>query len=213
MLPIVFLHGWGANADSFAQVSRFFTGAGVQCIFVNFDCNPNREMTLDDYVEVVEQKLIDEKITRCNIVGHSFGCRVAVLLAGRNPHMIDQMVLTGAAGLRARFNLKVWAKIRLYKMFKIGKGSSDYSKLSPTGKHTFQNIIHRDLSREISKLKTPTMLICGKNDKSTPLYMAKRWTRLQKSSILKVYTEAGHFAFLDQPARFITDTYNFMEKK
>jgi len=171
-------------------------------------------MTLDDYVDIVEQKLIDEKVTTCHVIGHSFGCRVAVLLARRNPHMIRKMVLTGAAGLRPRFNIKTWSKIKLYKMFKVGKGSTDYQKLSPTGKKTFKNIIHRNLAQEIYGLKTPTLLIYGKKDTATPIYMARKWAKLQgNTATLKIYPKAGHYAFIDAPQRFITDAYAFLEAK
>jgi len=203
-IPIVFLHGWGTTSESFAGIRKFFE-ENHKCIFVDFDCNPDKILTLEDYADHVESILIKEKVTYCNIIAHSFGCRVAVLLGLRNPYMIKKMVLTGAAGLRPRFSLKTWGKIRLYKIFKIGKGSSDYQKLCRTGKITFQRIIHRDLSYEISKLELPTLLIFGDRDKATPKYMGKRWTKLQPSSILKIYKGAGHYAFIDQPARFQGD--------
>lgn len=100
----------------------------------------------------------------------------------------------------------------MYKMFGVGKGSSDYRILSPAGKQTFQNIIRRDLSDIIRKIKTPTLLVFGKKDKSTPIYMGKRWTRLQKGSILKVYGDAGHYTFIDRPAKFIRDAYRFLKE-
>jgi len=210
--PIIFLHGWGASSQSFAGVRAFFESA-ARCIFVDFDCNPDKIMTLDDYSEYVEEILIREKITHCHIIAHSFGARVAVMLGVRNPHMIRRMVLTGAAGLKPRFNLKTWTRIRLYKTFGIGKGSSDYQKLSRTGKITFQNIIRRDLAYEIEWLGIPTLLIFGDKDKSTPLNMAKRWTKLQKQSILKIYKGAGHFAFIDRPVEFMNDARTFLHKE
>ena len=146
-----------------------------------------------------------------NIIGHSFGARVAVLLATRHPNLINRLVLTGAAGLRPRRSLRRWARIKIYKWFKIGRGSADYRRLTPAGKRTFQNIIHRDLAPEIARITAPTLLLWGKRDKSTPLYMGKRWTKLLQRAILKVYPRAGHFAFLDAPARFIHDAYQFLD--
>lgn len=212
METLLFLHGWGTNKESFAPIKKFFT-ENYRCIFVDFDCNPQKPMNLLDYTEFVEEILVREKVTHCNIIAHSFGARVAVLLTVRNPHMFRRMVLTGAAGLRPRFNLKTWTRIRLYKTFKIGKGSPDYQKLCTAGKITFQNIIRRDLRYEISWLKHPTLLIFGTRDKSTPLYMGKRWTKLQTSGILKAYKGAGHYAFIDQPARFIHDAHKFLQKE
>jgi len=207
---VVFLHGWGASSASFAGIRSFFENT-FPCIFVDFDCNPEVVMTLDDYVEFVEKKLIERRVTHCHIIAHSFGARVAVLLAKRNPHIVKRMVITGGAGLKPRFNLKTWVKIRAYKWFKIGRGSADYRVLSQTGKRTFQNIIRRDLSGEIAELTTPTLLIYGKNDRSTPPYMARRWAKLQKrGAVVKIYDFAGHFVFLDKPAKFIADAIRFI---
>ena len=195
-------------------------------MFVNFDCNPKTVRTLDAYVDEVEARFLNEvkgsyvdevearflnEARGLCVVAHSFGARVAVLLANRNPELFEKMVLTGAAGLKSRFSLKVWLKIKWFKLTGRGKGSTDYRALSNTGKATFRNIIRRSLHSEITKLDTPTLLIWGKRDKSTPLYMAKRWTKLQKAAILKVYKAAGHFCFIDDPARFISDAFEFFE--
>jgi pimeloyl-ACP methyl ester carboxylesterase len=210
LTPIIFLHGWGACAQTFAPIAEFFKTAR-ECIYIDFDCNPDTPKTLDDYVAQVENVITERKINSADIVGHSFGARVAVLLANRNPHIIRRMVLTGAAGLKPRFNVKTYLKIRAYKIFKIGSGSADYKKLSHGGKITFQNVIKRNLAPDIARVSQPTLLIFGKKDKSTPIYMSKRWTKLQKTSILKIYPRAGHFAFIDAPADFIRDAYNFFE--
>ena len=209
-MTILFLHGWGGDENSFASLRPFFENAGVKCIYVNFDCSPQIEMMLDDYVFQVESILKDKAVQNCTVIAHSFGARIAVLLAQRNPWLVKHMILTGAAGLKPRFNTLAWLRIRLYKFTGFGKGSTDYRKLSPAGKRTFQNIIKRDLSTVIAALTTPTMLIWGGGDKSTPLYMAKRWTKLNKTAILKVYKHAGHFCFLDDTARFIKDTWEFL---
>jgi pimeloyl-ACP methyl ester carboxylesterase len=209
MLPILFLHGWGTNSASFTPILNFFK-TQTTCITVDFDCNPAVVMTLNDYVDIAERELIKNKVTKCHIIAHSFGARVAVLLALRNPHIIERMCLTGAAGLKPRFNLKRFIKIKLYKIFKIGHGSADYKILSTTGKQTFKNIIMRDLHAEIKQVSQKTLLIFGKKDKSTPIYMAKRWTKAQKQSILKIYPSAGHCAFLDNTALFVTDAYKFL---
>ena len=210
VIPILFLHGWGTDSTSFASIRRFFE-SNYQCVFVDFDCNPKVEMMLDDYAEYVKKTLAEKNITKVNIIAHSFGARVAVLLAKRNPNLVNRMVLTGAAGLKPRFNIVTWLKIRLYKTFKIGHGSTDYRNLCPAGKKTFQNIIKCDLSLEIKNLAVSTLLVWGRKDKTTPIYMAKRWTRLQTGVILKTYPEAGHYAFVDAPARFIYDVQKFFE--
>ncbi|MBO5773769.1 MAG: alpha/beta fold hydrolase, partial [Clostridia bacterium] len=43
-----------------------------------------------------------------------------------------------------------------------------------------------------------TLIIWGKNDKATPLYMAKRYRRKLRFSRLVVLKDAGHFSYLDK---------------
>jgi len=208
-MTILFLHGWGADEHTFTPIRTFF-GSNARCIFINFDCNPQHVYNLEDYTIHVEQALEREQITSCCIIAHSFGARVAVLLATRNPGMVEKMVLTGAAGIPPRPSLYKWLKIKWYKLTGLGRGSTDYRKLSAAGRHTFQNIIHRDLRPEIASLTVPALLVYGSRDKSTPLYMGKMWTKLQRNAMLKVYRHAGHFCFIDNPGAFIKDTWEFL---
>ena len=41
------------------------------------------------------------------------------------------------------------------------------------------------------------LLVWGKKDKTTPLYMAKKLNRLVKNSGLVVINDGGHFCYLD----------------
>lgn len=223
---IVFLHGWGGNSNSFAHIEAFFA-KHYSCIFISFpmfqltDVNPPKEAyTLDIYADIT--KIIVEKECGAGssvlVIAHSFGARVAVKLASSTPTLFDKLLLTGAAGIPPQRRLYTKLRIRLYKLrrklFKTsehGKGSEDYRCLTPAGKRTFQNILKEDLRPQISDLSIPTLLIFGKKDKSTPLWMGKYWTRICKTSKLLIYEGAGHFCFIDCPSKFIIDAQNFFD--
>jgi pimeloyl-ACP methyl ester carboxylesterase len=229
------LHGWGGNENSFLPIVKYFSRF-YNCLSPSMPCfqkggpdkHPTRPWTLDDYAEYTENILRDSGIKRCHIVCHSFGARVAVLLIKRNPKLVDKLVVCGGAGLKARFNLQVWLKIKIYKikrrllnsvrrlfgrppLGRIAGGSADYRSLTENGKKTFINIIRRDLAGEINTVQTPTLLIYGRHDRATPPYMGRRWAKLCKTAKLKIYDTAGHFAYLDEPAKFIKDTAKFIQ--
>ncbi|MDR1917915.1 MAG: alpha/beta hydrolase [Christensenellaceae bacterium] len=189
METILFLHGWGGNEHSFAPIEKYF-GRYFQTLCPAMPCPPDEVWTLDDYVMSVEKLLAENNVTKCHIICHSFGARVAVLLINKNPHLVGKLIVTGGAGLKPRFNLRIWAKIKIYKIKKrlFGRakgGSADYRKLTPNGKKTFNNIVGRDLCNEIKKVKTPTLLIYGAKDRATPVYMAKRWAKLCGAKLCK----------------------------
>jgi pimeloyl-ACP methyl ester carboxylesterase len=167
--------------------------------------------TLEDYADLVIRELDERNITKTHIIAHSFGARVAALLVNMQPERFGKIVLAGPAGIRQRFNLWRWVKVRLHKRGVIrSKGSADYRTLSLNGKITFQNIIRRDLVAEISGIAKSTLIIWGTKDKSIKKYMVKRWTKLNTYTTMKSYKNAGHFCFLDEPARFVVDVEEFI---
>jgi pimeloyl-ACP methyl ester carboxylesterase len=216
MDTILFLHGWGGNEHSFAPVEKYFSGR-FRTLCPSMPCPPKDIWTLDDYVVYIEKILADNNITKCHIICHSFGARVAALLINKNPRLADKLIVTGGAGLKTKFRLRVWLKIKIYKVKKrlfgrVRGGSADYRDLTPNGKKTFNNIVGRDLIEEVKNIKIPTLLIYGAKDRSTPTYMAKRWAKANRNAEYKIYKCCGHFAYLENTARFIKDCEQFIQR-
>jgi len=210
MQNILFLHGWGGDENSFANILLYFKRK-YNCICVSMPRETDEPWVLEDYAKLVFAELDRQEIERTHIIAHSFGARVAALLVNMQPERFGKLVLTGPAGVKPRFNLLRWFKIRLHKAKIIkSKGSADYRVLSHSGKMTFQNIIKRDLAPEISGIMHPTLIIWGKKDKSVKKYMVKRWTKLNAYTTMKIYKNAGHFCFLDEPAKFIMDAEEYI---
>lgn len=208
-MTILFLHGWGGNADSFAPISGYFAREHT-VLTPALACPPATVYTLDDYAAEVLDYLRARNVTQCAVVAHSFGARLVALLNAQHPGLFTHIVITGGAGIPPRWSLATWLKIRWHKIKRrLGLpahgGSADYRHLSPNGKITFQNVIHRDLSAEIRTITAPTTLIWGSRDSATPPEMFRRWQRLIPHAQARLYQGAGHFAYLEQPARFIRD--------
>ena len=70
--------------------------------------------------------------------------------------------------------------------------------------------INENLDGVLNKIQTPTLLIFGKEDKETPLYMAKRYHKGLINSQLVVIKNAGHFAFIDKPHKFNREVEEFL---
>ncbi|MBQ8452103.1 MAG: alpha/beta hydrolase [Clostridia bacterium] len=218
---IVFLHGWGANKNSFLWTREFFENYSL--IFVDFDGfgespEPKFPLTVDGYANNLKTILDNYEIKKLVLVGHSFGGRVAIKFLSKfqNLFPVTKLLLVDSAGIKPRRGLNYYFKIFQYKIIKKlsqkrpelkekldAFGSSDYKKLSPIMKETFKNIVNEDLSFDAKKIQSQTILMWGKNDKETPIYMAKKLSKLINNSVLKVYENAGHFSFLDYPNDFL----------
>ena len=85
---IILLHGWGQNIEMMKPLGDHLEDYHITILdFPGFgeSSEPNHSMTIYDYVEVLEILLDELNIHKPIIMGHSFGGRVAIVYASRNP--------------------------------------------------------------------------------------------------------------------------------
>ena len=163
----------------------------------------DKPLTVCDYAQGVIKLLDNLNIDKVDVVGHSFGGRVAIYLSAVYPDRVNKLVLCDSAGLKPRRNLRYYFKVFIYKLRKflglnIEKyGSSDYKALSGVMKKTFVNVVNFDQKTQLSCIFCPTLIIWGGKDKTTPLYMAHKLNKKIKNSELFVIEKGGHFAYAD----------------
>jgi pimeloyl-ACP methyl ester carboxylesterase len=144
-------------------------------------------------------------------------------LAATYPEAAGKLVLTGAAGLIPKRTLKYYGKTWSYKLLKkiasfriagkIGErlkeklkaraGSSDYRALPDSMKGTFVKVVNQDLKPVLKKVKSPTLLIFGDQDKETPVYFGKIMEKEIPDAGLVILEGAGHFAYLERSGDFV----------
>lgn len=222
--PVVYLHGWGCDGSVFLPiVNRLPNYANYLVDFNGFgrsDPPPEDGWTVADYAECVREFLLEQGLSAVTVVAHSFGCRVALVLAATYPELVARMLLVAPAGLR-RFSLSRWWKVRVYKLSKaIAKfsgrtptekyASDDYANCSPAMRRTFVKVINQDLSFYAKRICCPVIIVNGREDEATPLTHAKRLNRLIAHCSL-VEIEGDHFAFFRAPKAFADTVKNFVE--
>ena len=174
--------------------------------------------SLSDYVEEVREFIYAKGLKQPHVIAHSFGARIVIKAASEDKNIFDKAVLTGAAGLKPRPTLKKSFKKaafgilkRFVKKEKLTRFySADYNALSPVMKKSFIKIVSENLDDRLKYIVNPTLLIFGKDDGQTPLYMARRLNKGIKGSSLSVYEGAGHFCFIDKPLKFNTEVKEFL---
>lgn len=224
---VVFLHGWGGSIDSWGLIPARIAGFGFYSIVIDFSgfgdsAEPTNAYFVKDYAEELRELLSQLEITSCVLIGHSFGGRVAIKYSSLYGENVSKLVLVDSAGLKPRrgltYKLKVWRYKSLKRKVERGLkpkqllnkyGSDDYRSLSPVMKQTFINVVNEDLSHECEKIECDSLIVWGRNDKDTPLNMAKKLKKLIKNSRLEIY-DAGHFSYLECMERFIDEIYIFM---
>ena len=220
---VVYLHGWGCDGTIFAPiVNRLPNFSNYTVDFDGFGKSPSppdEGFSIVDYAERLREFLTEQGLARVTLVGHSFGCRVAMVLAAKYPQLVDRMLFVGPAGLR-RFSFKRWWRVRLYKLRKFlakmklapypkNCGSEDYRNCSAAMRATFVKVINQDLSRYAKRVKCPVLIVNGRSDEATPLIHAKRLAKLIPDCQL-VEIDGGHYAFFYSPAAFANTIKNFV---
>ena len=222
--PIVYLHGWGCDGRIFLPIVKQLTNYTNYTVdFAGFGKSeqpPLSGYTVVDYAEQLKGFLSEQRLTGVTLVGHSFGCRVALVLAATYPELVSRMLLVAPAGLR-KFSFSRWCKVRAYKISKffaklkktepVAKyASQDYADCTPAMRATFVKVINADLSFYAKRVKCPVLIVNGREDTATPLSHAKRLNRLISGSSL-VEINGDHFAFFRAPVAFANTVKNFVE--
>ncbi|MCQ2603105.1 MAG: alpha/beta hydrolase [Clostridia bacterium] len=216
---IVFLHGWGGNASAFLFVANKLKDRFRCTVFdmYGFGATPEPDvpLTVNDYATGVYNQLKNDGVENCIIVGHSFGGRVAIEIAAYHPEFVKSLVLVDSAGIKPKRGLKYYVKVFTHKILrKFGfsglKGSKDYQMLSPTMKKTFINVVNYDQTPILKNIVCPTAIFWGRQDKVTPLYMAKTLHKGIKDSEI-FYLDGGHFAYIQDERTFFAVLSAFLK--
>ena len=214
--PLIFLHGWGSDLHTFDklknEINEDFTVYQIDLPGFG-ESEIKQDYSLDDYADIINEFCCSLAIITPIIVGHSFGGRVSIVYASK--YEINKLILVSSPGVKQRFNLFKWIKIKLYKLSKILKinlslGSSDYQNANNILKRVLVKAVNRDLMDEMNKITCPTLLIYGQSDKTVKLYIGKEINKKIKNSGLVVIPKCGHFPYIERFRYFLIVLKSFI---
>lgn len=210
---VVFLHGWGGGLSSFSRACADINKLGAACVNFAFPVTVPSDWGIYDYAAYVKTFLRLKNIKDPIVVGHSFGGRIALILAAQG--VCGGIVLVDAAGMKPRFSLRKKIRIaRYHRSVKRGKpldgtGSIDYNNLDADMRKVFVRIVNTHLDKLLPFISCKTLVFWGKRDRDTPPYMARRIKRGIKNSTL-VFVDGGHYSYIDSDYRFLRTVKSFI---
>jgi pimeloyl-ACP methyl ester carboxylesterase len=224
--PLLLLHGWGVSSELFDPILDALE-QGRRLIVPDLPgfgatTEPDTPWSVHDYAAWCVALLDRLGVERCDLIGHSNGGRIGIVMAATYPGRIERMVLTASAGIRPRQTLRGAARVRSYKALRMversgllpkavrqaarrraeQRGSADYRAVSGVMRGTLVRIVNEDLTRDLPNLHLPVLLIWGDKDAETPIADGQLMERLIPDAGLVVFEGAGHYAYLEQAARF-----------
>lgn len=217
MKKVFIIHGWTYTTNAWDAFCMDFKSRGFEPVMLNVPGlteASDKIWTLEEYVEWLRGKLVDEKDVV--LVGHSNGGRIAIAFIDRYPEKVSKLILIDSAGIvhnewplrlkrkvfgvLAKIGKKLTSSTAVRKIFYKIISARDYERAPENMRETMKNLVKMDLVPMLSKISKPTLIIWGKKDKATPVSDGLLINSLIKGSKLTVMPDAGHSPHQSHPA-------------
>lgn len=226
-VPIVALHGWGANIELMQPLADQLAPKGYK-VFVpdmpGFGRTPPppSAWSVYDYAQFIIDYFAAHNIDQAHLIGHSFGGRLGLILGANHADKLKKLVLIDSAGVLPRKSSSRNFRLTLYKtirdmLYKVGAkstadqlrawynnryASADY-KNAGVLRETFLKVINEDLLPYAERIRLSTLLIWGEADQDTPLWQGQLLEKTIPDAGLVTFPNAGHYSYLEHLAETV----------
>ena len=206
-IRVVALHGWGRDRHDFRSVLEGLDAVAVDLPGFGATPPPAAAAGAAGYARMVAAWL--EQLSGPQVLaGHSFGGRVAVVLAATRPELVAGLVLVGVPLLHrldrtARRPSVTYRLVRLanraglisderLEREKRRRGSADYRAATGVMRDTLVRVVNESYEDHLSEVLCPVRLVWGAADSEVPLEVAQRAGALLKDADMEVVEGGGH---------------------
>lgn len=218
--PVVLIHGAGGTHLYWPAEIRRLAGYRVYAPDLpGHGKSPGRgKQTITAYADAVLEWLSALGMHSLVLIGHSMGSAVAIHLALNHPEHVLGLGLIGA-GARLRVNPELLESaanettfsraVEMVVQFSFSPHASAQlvrlasQRMASTRPSVLQGDFLAcnafDETQRITQIHQPTLIICGEDDKMTPVRYAQFLANNIPGASLKIVPQAGHMVMLEQP--------------
>lgn len=230
---LLLLHGlFGALSNWEGVINKFSSDYRVVIPLLPIYEMPLKEDGLDVLVKYIEDFVNVKKLVGINLMGNSLGGHIALIYTLNNQEKVKRLVLTGSSGLfensmggsfpkrgsydyikeRVEYTFydpKTATKEYVDEVFEITKSIPKCMRIVAIAKSAQRH----NMSKEITKIKIPTLLVWGLNDTITPPMVAHEFNRLIPNSKLRFIDKCSHAPMMEHPEVFNDILSEFLMEK
>ena len=222
---LIFLHGWGQNIDMIKPLADYFYKE-YKIYIIDLpghgnSSEPPYAYHVDEFVEILRKFIEINKIKNFTLIGHSFGGKISLLYQSKY-HDADKLIMLASAFKQEikklsfktkclKFAKKIPVLNKLEGFAKKHIGSTDYKNASGVMRDILVNTVNQDISEDVKKIETDTLLIWGDQDDAVSLESAHELDNLLPNSGLVVFPGCTHYAYLENLGGTVAVIRSFLE--
>lgn len=233
---LLLLHGWGSSVDAWRRMMNEFT-PHFRMVALDLPGFGGSDMppipwAVEDYAAFVLKFMQAVGLQDPILVGHSYGGRVIIKLAGTGRVAPEKIILIDSAGVKPKKTFKQKIRIATFKTVKwaltlpgIRKftgglldkargyfGSADYNAAPEVLRKSLVMAVNEDLTHHMPSIRASTLLIFGEKDTATPVSDGQLMEKLIPDAGLCIIKGAGHFSFVERPFEVHAILHSFLGK-
>ena len=229
--PVLFIHGSGGNAFAWEKVMDGLDGFHVIAIDLpgHGQSKGEGKRTIPEYTEFIRDFCDARGIGEVVLGGHSLGGGIVLDFALRFPGRLKAALLMGTG---ARLKVVPAALDLLKKMAEgsippkfepwafsekatpevLAEGEREWAKTSSKVRYyDMMACDHFDVMGELGKIKCPSLIVCGREDRLTPVKYSEFLRSKIAGSRMEIIEGAAHMPMLETPGALSSVLANFLK--
>lgn len=221
--PIIILHGLMGGLSNFDGVSDYFPKKGYKVVLPELPIYTLNilKTNVKAFAKFVHDFIKFKKYDQVILLGNSLGGHIALYYTKMHPEFVKALIITGSSGLYESAMGDSYPRRGDYEFIKkkaedvfydpkvatkeivddVFETVNDRMKLIKT-LTIAKSAIRHNMAKDLPKMKVPTCIIWGKNDKVTPPDVAEEFHELLPDSDLFWIDHCGHAAMMEHPDEF-----------
>ncbi len=236
---MVLVHGAGMDHTVWSMQARFFAHHGYSVLNFDLPGHGRSEgkppQSIPEYADWLQEAIRVSGAIKVHLIGHSMGSQIVIALAADKKGSVEKIALLGAlAHIKVHPDLLAAAKRGDHSAYEtivgwgvgrraqLGGHRAPGSWITGTSMRLLETgnpgVLANDLAAcnlweeglmVASKIKCPTLLLAGSDDRMTPPRDAGELVKIIPNCQLKELQDAGHMMMAEQPEETLNELYAF----